>query len=526
MTAEQDKWLKLKNNYLRQVEQALAATGHPKSGDVLRDVDEHLDRKYAELSADKQNWEGYQQILIDMGPPDEYAELLAEENMPADKRGFGINTFLAVVFVVVLMVVGGYLIYTAGKKPAVPAASVEKTYHFEPDERVLGTWETIDFVQTIDDFDPSEKNWPGDLYLKELVFKDNGLVSWTNVDDGPYHHLWSKGKVDPDSQRPAFYYLKPIDGTDYLFFEWISGDVTQRGDNPGYYVLTQHPKVIETELSGETIQTEEPKQPLEERSLRIVQDRSNPFDPAVVGEWVSVDFVPEITYFKVGQIQWKGDFNLKTLTFFADGTTSGPWTWRDDILRHPDDQTNAHFAIEHLEGAAYLFLEWINGDVIYRGQKPWYYVLKKASSSVQAMPGKGHIQVASGNCTSGYVQSLLGPPQRIDYDGRLLDYPDYLINFWFSQRGPLSEIRLNRGCRAQLPTGISTASGRQAVFAAYGEPIRTLEADDLHRKNDDRILYQKDDASRIYYDQQGLIFWFRNDTVNQIVVLKGSLIFE
>lgn len=523
MTAEHDKWLKLKNNYLRQVEQALASTGHPKSGDVLRDVDEHLGRRYAELDPDHQNWEGYQQILIDMGPPDEYAELLAEETMPADKRGSGVNIFLAVVFVLVLMVVGGYLIYTAGKNPAAPAESVEKTYYFEPDERVPGTWETVDFVQTIDDFDPSEKNWPGALYLKELVFKDNGFVFWTNADGGPYQHRWTKGMVNPDSRRPASYYLKTIDGVDYLMFEWISGDVTRRGDTPYYYVLTQHPT---NKQADDIMLPHEPQQKPEERSLRIVQDTDIAFDPAVTGEWVSVDFVPEITDFKPGQTRWKDDFHLEQLIFFADGTTSGPWTWQDDILRHPDDQTNAHFAIEYMEGAAYLFLEWLNGDVLYRGQKPWYYVLKKASSTVPAMTGKGDIRVASGACTAGYVRSLLGTPQRDDYEGRLLDYPDYRVNFWFSQRGPLSEIRLNGGCRAQLPTGISTASGRQAVFAAYGEPIRTLDADDLHRKNDDRILYQKDDASRIYYEQPGLIFWFRNDTVNQIVVLKGSLVIE
>ena len=79
MNFDYEKWQSLKNNYLKQVEQALASINHPKSGELLHDVDEHLENKYAELPLDQQNWEGCQQILIEMGPPSDYAELLAED---------------------------------------------------------------------------------------------------------------------------------------------------------------------------------------------------------------------------------------------------------------------------------------------------------------------------------------------------------------------------------------------------------------------------------------------------------------
>jgi hypothetical protein len=54
MTSEHQKWQKLKKNYLKQVEEALASIDHPKKADVLRDVNEHLERKYAELTPNDQ----------------------------------------------------------------------------------------------------------------------------------------------------------------------------------------------------------------------------------------------------------------------------------------------------------------------------------------------------------------------------------------------------------------------------------------------------------------------------------------
>ncbi len=228
MTSEYPQWAKLKNNYLKQVEQALASTNHPKSNDVLRDVDEHLERKYTELEPDKQNWEGYQQILIEMGPPDEYAELLSEETTAAVKNTSGINTFLAAVFVIVLIIVGGYLIYNAKNAPA--PATTSRVVEFEPDERVLGKWITVDFVQKIEYFKPEQQQWIGDLYLKGLTFYEDGTTS------GPW--TWTQGLlIHPGDHTSARYVIKSLQGANYLFMEWISGDVTIRREQPWYYVL-------------------------------------------------------------------------------------------------------------------------------------------------------------------------------------------------------------------------------------------------------------------------------------------------
>jgi bla regulator protein BlaR1 len=108
---------------------------------------------------------------------------------------------------------------------------------FENDPQVVGKWKTIDFVDTIDGFDPAAKSWKGDLFLIHLDFKNDGTVQCSNKKVEQYQQNWTKGTVDPDSERPAKYYIKEINGETYLFCEWISGDVTERGKKPSFYVL-------------------------------------------------------------------------------------------------------------------------------------------------------------------------------------------------------------------------------------------------------------------------------------------------
>jgi len=79
MTSEGKTWQHLKSEYLRQVEKALASVRHPRTRDVLEDVDSHLDRRRAELVPEKQTAENLRAIISDMGPPADYAELLEPE---------------------------------------------------------------------------------------------------------------------------------------------------------------------------------------------------------------------------------------------------------------------------------------------------------------------------------------------------------------------------------------------------------------------------------------------------------------
>ncbi len=102
---------------------------------------------------------------------------------------------------------------------------------FVNDPRLIGTWKSVDFVDEMEQFRAGEKQWKGDLYLKELIFLPDGKTFkpwWT----------WTKGLVfHLGSKTASKYTLKDIEGSTYMFFEWKSGDYTIRHMKPAYYVL-------------------------------------------------------------------------------------------------------------------------------------------------------------------------------------------------------------------------------------------------------------------------------------------------
>ncbi len=103
---------------------------------------------------------------------------------------------------------------------------------FKNDKKVLGKWKTIDFVFNPADFTPGEKNWAGELYMKTLTFLPKGKTP-----QSPYIN-WTKGKVIHNvDQTVSAYEIKKINGKEFMFFEWKSGDYTFRGKDPAYYVL-------------------------------------------------------------------------------------------------------------------------------------------------------------------------------------------------------------------------------------------------------------------------------------------------
>ncbi|MDH4203727.1 MAG: DUF1700 domain-containing protein [Phycisphaerae bacterium] len=112
MNSQNKQWQEIKANYLKLIEKNLAQVDHPQRSEILANVREHLENKYAELFPEQKNWESFQQIITEMGPPEEYAELLTENHTPMAKTTSMVNTLLAILFVSVLVVVGSYLVNT------------------------------------------------------------------------------------------------------------------------------------------------------------------------------------------------------------------------------------------------------------------------------------------------------------------------------------------------------------------------------------------------------------------------------
>jgi len=72
-------WEELKSDYLRQVEQALDRVDHPRKQDVLEDLGRHLELRLEELAPEARTAGRLKQLIEEMGPPEEYAELLAPD---------------------------------------------------------------------------------------------------------------------------------------------------------------------------------------------------------------------------------------------------------------------------------------------------------------------------------------------------------------------------------------------------------------------------------------------------------------
>ena len=226
-------------------------------------------------------------------------------------------------------------------------------YPFVSDPEVLGTWESVDFVENVEDFKPGTKSFKGDLFLKELFILENGKTNWA--------FTWTKGLILHSGDKTASKYLiKEIDGSKYMFFEWKSGDYTIRHMRPNYYVL----KKVED------------RPYVESRTIDKI-DYSFVDDPEVIGRWQSVDFIEKIEDFDAEDKNWQGDLYLKEMILFENGRTKGPWTWTKGLIIHPGDKTASKYLIKQIDGSKYMFFEWKSGDYTIRHMKPWYYVLKK-----------------------------------------------------------------------------------------------------------------------------------------------------
>jgi len=107
---------------------------------------------------------------------------------------------------------------------------------FLNDEKVIGVWESVDFVRELDQFSPGSKYWAGGLYLENLVFKPEGEFEFTM--EAPWEGTWTKGNVlNTVMVTASAYEIVEIDGEEYMFFEWKSGDYVYRGMTPFYYVM-------------------------------------------------------------------------------------------------------------------------------------------------------------------------------------------------------------------------------------------------------------------------------------------------
>ena len=251
MSTNDKTWESAKSNYLRQVERALTAAKYPSARSIIEEVDLHMEQRYAELPAEQRKWEGFQQIITEMGPPSEYADLLGVGRLK--KR---IITWRRIaVWVPVILVVLAYCLYrgiiplgNAGTRTYVIPELVGAPFDqpFVTDVRLVGEWVTVDFVDSPSQFVPGKRRWTtGEFWLSGMAFQDGGdLVATVKGTKSDRRSAWaSQCKwtkdwiIDPGNKIQAQYAIKETNGEFYLFYPWLSGDVSIRYMPPVYYVL-------------------------------------------------------------------------------------------------------------------------------------------------------------------------------------------------------------------------------------------------------------------------------------------------
>lgn len=109
---------------------------------------------------------------------------------------------------------------------------------FVGDEKVLGTWQNIDWVKVNEYNDYKPKISRKKYWLQKLTFLPNGncIANYNNGTSKPTH--WTKDYILSKEMRVASKYeIKTFYGEDYLFLEWKSGDYVYAGKIYGYCCL-------------------------------------------------------------------------------------------------------------------------------------------------------------------------------------------------------------------------------------------------------------------------------------------------
>ncbi|MCL2772544.1 MAG: hypothetical protein FWD71_04260 [Oscillospiraceae bacterium] len=275
--------------------------------------------------------------------------------------------------------------------------SESMNYEFIPDEEAVGTWTVVDFVKNIDDFEAGTTQWDYTTapfyWLNVMLYNDGTALS--TFDGGIIITTeWTKGYIVQGDVIPA-YTIKNIDGSDYMFVQWKSGDYTMREMTPYYYVFKKtspdvpDQKEYSTDNFNKLVEerrNDDPNITVNVFKGRIYDTMDYKFipDEEAAGTWNVVDFVKNIGDFEAGTTQWGStNFYWLNVAFSDDGTalstfdggTTASNQWTKGYIVQGD--VIPSYTIKNIDGAEYMFIQWKSGDYSIRGMKPYYYVFQK-----------------------------------------------------------------------------------------------------------------------------------------------------
>lgn len=252
-------------------------------------------------------------------------------------------------------------------------------YPFVNDPEAIGKWESVDFVFSKDDFVPGKRHVQEELYLKEVAFvKDGKLLLALSEGNGVLAETdgidWTKGYIINRNDITADgYEIRELDGRNYLFMQWKTGDYVYHGMNPRYIVLK---KVDSSDYSEY------------ECTARKTDNIDYPFaeDPQALGKWQCVDYVKTKDSFDPYIKYWPVDFSYLTLDFAKGGKLTKIRTgkgfeevlkWTKGLILDTVNKTASEYSIKEIDGETYMFYGCKDDGYTVRGIDPYYLVLKR-----------------------------------------------------------------------------------------------------------------------------------------------------
>jgi hypothetical protein len=172
-TQERD-WQRLKEQYLKQVEDVLSNCSQANIEEILAGVRSHLDRRYSELPPEQRTWENFQKIITEMGPPSDYVELAGEKQEPA-RKGISIGFIVSLAILLVALTAGLILLPLLLPKSSVPTLSDKIKSAVTPeqpsnDKKISAAIESAKaWLQLVDGGDYSQSWTQAAGYLKKFV---------------------------------------------------------------------------------------------------------------------------------------------------------------------------------------------------------------------------------------------------------------------------------------------------------------------------------------------------------------------
>ena len=141
-----------------------------------------------------------------------------------------INRIFNSLGLIALIVVG--LLFNANTDVFAQSQKAGKDISMTKEPDPIGYWQSVDFVEEVEDFIPGQKIWKDDLRIKKLRCYKNGETSF------PF--TWKNGcfmRMYKDSTYTAQYYIKTMNDSTYLFFPWLISLMIGERKKPSYYVL-------------------------------------------------------------------------------------------------------------------------------------------------------------------------------------------------------------------------------------------------------------------------------------------------